>query len=62
MSSSNGLEHRPKLRFPEFDESWNPLKFGNIIDEFKTNLKEMFLQILKIVVILMKQKLKILWK
>ena len=23
VSSSNGLEKRPKLRFPGFDEPWN---------------------------------------
>ena len=30
ISSSNGLEKRPKLRFPGFDEPWCSHKFGSV--------------------------------
>ena len=37
VSSSNGLEKRPKLRFPGFDEPWKVFKaeelFQNITDK-----------------------------
>ena len=32
-SSSNGLEKRPKLRFPGFDEPWKVVALGNILQE-----------------------------
>ena len=31
VSSSNGLEKRPKLRFPGFDEPWHGKPFGDLI-------------------------------
>ena len=41
VSSSNGLENRPKLRFPGFDEPWKMLKaeelFQNITDKKHEN-------------------------
>ena len=33
VSSSNGLEKRPKLRFPGFDEPWRAAKLGNLLIE-----------------------------
>ena len=30
VSSSNGLEKRPKLRFPDFDESYKDTTLGEI--------------------------------
>ncbi len=34
MSFSNGLEKRPKLRFPGFDEPWYGKPFGDLIQEY----------------------------
>ena len=34
VSSSNGLEKRPKLRFPGFDEPWHGKPFGDLIQEY----------------------------
>ena len=39
VSSSNGLEKRPKLRFPGFDEPWKATRFGNIVHEFSDRTK-----------------------
>ena len=33
VSSSNGLEKRPKLRFPGFDEQWKSVALGSILQE-----------------------------
>ena len=33
VSSSNGLEKRPKLRFPGFDEPWKSVALGSILQE-----------------------------
>ena len=33
VSSSNGLEKRPKLRFPGFDEPWKPVILSSILHE-----------------------------
>ena len=33
VSSSNGLEKRPKLRFPGFDEPWKVVVLGSILQE-----------------------------
>ena len=33
VSSSNGLEKRPKLRFPGFDEPWKVVALGSILQE-----------------------------
>ena len=30
VSSSNGLEKRPKLRFPGFDEPWKPIHLSDV--------------------------------
>ena len=40
VSSSNGLEKRPKLRFPGFDEPWKATAFGNLVHEFSDRTKE----------------------
>ena len=40
VSSSNGLEKRPKLRFPGFDEPWRPIAFGNLVHEYSDRTKE----------------------
>lgn len=37
MPSSNGLENRPKLRFPEFDEPWEETTLSAI---FIKNIKK----------------------
>ena len=34
VSSSTGLEKRPKLRFPGFDEPWHGKPFGDLIQEY----------------------------
>ena len=34
VSSSNGLEKRPKLRFLGFDEPWKATAFGDLVHEF----------------------------
>ena len=39
-SSSNGLEKRPKLRFPGFDEPWKATAFGDLVHEFSDRTKE----------------------
>ena len=39
VSSSNGLEKRPKLRFPGFDEPWKATAFGDIAHEFSNRTK-----------------------
>ena len=39
VSSSNGLEKRPKLRFPGFDEPWKATAFGDIVHEFSNRTK-----------------------
>ena len=36
VSSSNGLEKYPKLRFPEFDEPYRAVKLGQISSLIKT--------------------------
>ena len=33
VSSSNGLEKRPKIRFPGFDEPWRAAQLGNLLIE-----------------------------
>ena len=33
VSSSNGLENRPKLRFPGFDEPWNEVELSHVLCE-----------------------------
>ena len=40
VSSSNGLEKRPKLRFPGFDEPWKATTFGDLVHEFSDRTKE----------------------
>ena len=40
VSSSNGLEKRPKLRFPGFDEPWKATAFGDLVHEFSERTKE----------------------
>ncbi len=40
VSSSNGLEKRPKLRFPGFDEPWTAVPFGELVQEFSVRTKE----------------------
>ena len=40
VSSSNGLEKRPKLRFPGFDEPWKPIAFGDLVHEYSDRTKE----------------------
>ena len=40
VSSSNGLEKRPKLRFPGFDEPWRAKAFGDLVHEFSERTKE----------------------
>ena len=37
VSSSNGLEKRPKLRFPGFDEPWDNRKFSSIFSFLQNN-------------------------
>ena len=37
VSSSNGLEKRPKLRFPGFDEPWCSHKFGSVFSFLQNN-------------------------
>ncbi len=37
VSSSNGLEKRPKLRFPGFDEPWENRKFSSIFSFLQNN-------------------------
>ena len=39
VSSSNGLEKRPKLRFPGFDEPWKATVFGDLVHEFSNRTK-----------------------
>lgn len=39
VSSSNGLEKRPKLRFPGFDVPWKATAFGDIVHEFSNRTK-----------------------
>ena len=38
ISSSNGLEKRPKLRFPGFDEPWKEIKIGDIFKVTRGNV------------------------
>ena len=38
VSSSNGLEKRPKLRFPGFDEPWKEIKIGDIFKVTRGNV------------------------
>ena len=38
-SSSNGLEKRPKLRFPGFDGAWKATAFGELVHEFSDRTK-----------------------
>ena len=40
VSSSNGLEKYPKLRFKGFSEPWNATRFGDIVDEYSDRTKE----------------------
>ena len=40
VSSSNGLEKYPKLRFKGFTEPWNAIRFGDIVDEYSDRTKE----------------------
>ena len=40
VSSSNGLEKRPKLRFPGFDEPWKSTAFGDLVHESSERTKE----------------------
>lgn len=40
VSSSNGLEKRPKLRFPGFDEPWRATAFGDLVHEFSERTKK----------------------
>ena len=41
VSSSNGLEKRPKLRFPGFDEPYKQCRIGDIYAEFKPFFDEL---------------------
>lgn len=38
VSSSNGLEKRPRLRFPGFDEPWTEIKIGDIFKVTRGNV------------------------
>ena len=40
VSSSNGLEKYPKLRFPGFNEPWRATAFGDLVHEFSERTKE----------------------
>ena len=40
VSSINGLEKYPKLRFPGFEEPWKATIFGEIVHEFSERTKE----------------------
>ena len=40
VSSSNGLEKRPKLRFPGFDEPWIGHPFGELIHEYSSRTQK----------------------
>ena len=40
VSSSNGIEKYPKLRFKGFSEPWNAIRFGDIVDEYSDRTKE----------------------
>ena len=40
VSSSNGLEKYPKLRFKGFSEPWNAIRFGDIVEEYSDRTKE----------------------
>ena len=37
LSSSNGIEKFPKLRFPEFTEEWEEISFSNLFDFLPNN-------------------------
>ena len=39
VSSSNGIEKYPKLRFPNYNTSWNGVRFGDLIEEFSDRTK-----------------------
>ena len=39
VSSCNGLEKYPKLRFPGFEEPWKPTAFGELVCEFSERTK-----------------------
>ena len=39
VSSSNGLEKRPKLRFPGFDEPWKEVQLGDIAEYRKAKVE-----------------------
>ena len=38
--SSNGIEKRPKLRFPKYNDSWHGIRFGDLIEEFSRRTKD----------------------
>jgi len=40
VSSSNGIEKRPKLRFPKYNDSWHGIRFGDLIEEFSRRTKD----------------------
>ena len=40
VSSSNGIEKHPKLRFPKYSDSWNGIRFGDLIEEFSHRTKD----------------------
>lgn len=40
VSSSNGNEKYPKLRFPEFRDEWTEFPFEKLVDEFNDRTKE----------------------
>ena len=40
VSSSNGIEKYPKLRFKGFSEPWIATRFGNIVDEYSDRTRE----------------------
>ena len=39
VSSSNGIEKYPKLRFPQYSDSWDGIRFGDLIEEFSHRTK-----------------------
>ena len=39
VSSSNGIEKYPKLRFPQYIDSWDGIRFGDLIEEFSHRTK-----------------------
>ena len=40
VSSSNGIEKYPKLRFSNYNTSWDGIRFGDLIEEFSDRTKD----------------------